>query len=54
MSEKRENVNNDLQESDKNYESAQLEDNHKINICLCYIIGIKCKCVKNFRHRQYK
>ena len=50
----RENVNNDLQESERNTENAQIEDNHKINICRNHSIGLEGNFCKNCRYRHYR
>ena len=36
----RENVNNDIQESETNIENGQIEDNQKINVCKTIELGL--------------
>ena len=54
ISKNRENVNNDIQESERNTENSQIEDNQKTNICRNYGIGLECKFGKNCRCRHYR
>ena len=49
----RENVANDIQESERNAENGQIEDNQKINICKNNGIVLECKFGINCRYSHY-